>query len=134
MRKAFIVASMVAVLGITLTPRANADDVGSVRPLDKSTVLTFSEPVSLPSVTLPAGSYLFHFVDAAVLGPTVLQVMDKDGKVAYATLFTIPIVRTNSDRTSQISFKETKEGAPLQVGAWFFDDTAGCELIYTETK
>ena len=36
---------------------------GSAQPLDKRTLFTFSAPVTLPGVTLPAGQYLFRLAD-----------------------------------------------------------------------
>ena len=35
----------------------------SAQPLDKRTLFTFSGPVALPGVTLPAGHYLFRLAD-----------------------------------------------------------------------
>jgi hypothetical protein len=130
-KKSFVVASALSLFALTIAPRANAADAVSLRPLDRSTVLTFSGPVSLPTVTLPAGTYLFRFADPAKLGSTVLQVMDKDAKVVYATLHTIPVVRTSADDKSEIVFKENAKDAPPQIGAWYFDDSEGCELIYS---
>lgn len=134
MRKLFIALGIATAIGLTAVTPASAADLLSGRPLDRSTVLTFSGPVALPTVTLPAGSYLFRFVDAATIGPTVLQVMDKDGKISYAMLHTVPIVRTNANDESQITFKETKDNAPVRIGAWFFEGTEGCELTYAEAK
>jgi hypothetical protein len=132
-RKILIVIGITAAIGLTAVPRAWAADTPPGRPLDRSTLLTFSGPVALPTVTLPAGTYLFRFVDAETIGPRVLQVMDKEGKVAYAMLHTIPIVRTNANNETQIVFKESKENEPVRIGAWFFDENDGCELTY-ETK
>jgi hypothetical protein len=35
----------------------------AAQPLDKRTLFTFSGPVTLPGVTLPAGEYLFRLAD-----------------------------------------------------------------------
>jgi hypothetical protein len=35
----------------------------TAQPLDKRTVFTFSGPITLPGVTLPAGQYLFRLAD-----------------------------------------------------------------------
>jgi hypothetical protein len=133
-KKPLIVAGITAALGLAAAPQALAADPFNLKPLDRSTLLTFTAPVALPTVTLPAGTYLFRFVDAANLGPTVLQVMDKDGKVAYAMLHTMPIVRTNAKNESEILFKEAKENAPARIGAWYFDENEGCELTYDDNK
>src|SRR5689334_11965694 len=101
---------MTAAIGFLAAPQATAADPWGFRPIDRSTLLTFSAPVALPTVTLPAGTYLFRFVDAATIGPAVLQVLDKEGKISYAMLHTMPVVRTNEKNESEIVFKETKEG------------------------
>src|SRR6185436_4521039 len=80
-KKLFIVIGIMLAIGLTGVPQAAAADPWGFRPLDRSTLLTFSAPVALPTVTLPAGTYLFRFVDMGTIGPAVLQVMDKDGKV-----------------------------------------------------
>lgn len=134
MKKLLIALGVAAVIGSTATITYGAD-LGSLRPLDRSTLLTFSAPVALPNLTLPAGTYLFRFVNAGIIGPTVLQVLDKDGKVPYAMLSTIPLVRTSDDKTeTEIVFKETKSDAPARIDAWFFDYSDGCGFIYPEEK
>jgi len=58
----------------------------------KQTFLTFSGPVALPGITLPAGTYMFKLADPES-GRRTLQVWDKDGSKLYTTLLTIPIRR-----------------------------------------
>jgi hypothetical protein len=113
---------------MTIAPAAIAQDVSGS--LKKTTHLTFSGPVSLPNVTLPAGTYVFRFVD--VNGTDVLQVLSDDGKTAYAMFNTIPIERAKSDPQNApiVTFKETPAGTPAAIDAWFFDDTSGCEVVY----
>jgi hypothetical protein len=131
--------SAAAFMAAVVAPPASAQF--SLRPVDKSTQLTFSGPVSLPNVTLPAGTYLFKFVDP-INAPGVLWVMSKDGKTAYAMLHTIPIVRTEtkSNHSEIVSFKETPANTAPAVGAWYFNaeetpidsNDVGCELLYSK--
>jgi hypothetical protein len=139
MRKALMILSVTAMLAVVIAPPASAQF--SVRPIDKSTLLTFSGPVSLPNVTLPAGTYLFKFADPNY-APDVLSVMSKDEKTTYAVLNTIPIVRIEpkSGENQQLTFKERPASEPPAIDAWFFDATesipgsedVGCELIYSK--
>ena len=46
-------------------------------PMDSRTEFTFNQPVELPGVTLPPGTYVFRFVDATT-GRKVMQVQAKD--------------------------------------------------------
>lgn len=128
MRKALTILSFAALVGMAIAPPAIAQDVSGS--LNKTTHLTFSGPVSLPNVTLPAGTYMFRFVD--VNGTDVLQVLSDDGNTAYAMFNTIPIERAKSDSENApiVTFKETPAGTPAAIDAWFFDDTAGCEVVY----
>jgi hypothetical protein len=125
-----MILSFATALGVMLSSTASAQDVSTGGPVDKSTHVTFSGPVSLPHVSLPAGTYLFRFVD--VNKSSVLQVLSDDGKTPYAMLNTIPIerARPESDTAPIVTFKETPEDAPPAIDAWFFDETLGCEMIY----
>ena len=49
----------------------------SAQPSDRSTTITFSAPVALPGVTLPAGSYLFKLADSQT-NRNIVQVFDED--------------------------------------------------------
>jgi hypothetical protein len=128
-----------ALLAIVFVPTASAQF--SLRPIDKSTLLTFTSPVALPNVTLPAGSYLFRFADP-VNAPDVLSVTSEDGKTTFATINTIPILRieTKSSNNEIVTFRERPVNAPWAIAAWYFDASEatpgstdqGCELIYTK--
>jgi hypothetical protein len=134
-----MILSTTALLAIAFAPTASAQF--SLRPIDKSTLLTFSGPVSLPNVTLPAGTYLFKFADP-INAPDVLMVMSEDGKTPYAMLHTIPIVRTEtaSNHSQIVTFRETPANTSAAIDAWYFDasekapgwEDVGCELVYTK--
>jgi hypothetical protein len=53
----------------------------------KQTYLTFSGPVQLPGIVLPAGTYQFKLADPES-GRRALQVWDKDGARLFTTLDT----------------------------------------------
>jgi hypothetical protein len=60
----------------------------SAQPLDKRTLFTFSGPVTLPGVTLPAGQYLFLLADPNS-SSKVVQVLNADGTTKpYGLFFT----------------------------------------------
>jgi hypothetical protein len=54
----------------------------TAQPLDKRTVFTFSGPITLPGVTLPAGQYLFRLGDSNS-SSKVVQVLNADGTKPY---------------------------------------------------
>jgi hypothetical protein len=120
-----LVSSIAAVTLVgTLASPARADDC------DKLTYLTFSAPVALPGVALPAGTYRFTHPDCSA-NDRVLQVSSQDGREVYATLQTIPDARTTVSKESEVIFAEMPAGSPPAVKAWFYPgETIGDELIY----
>jgi hypothetical protein len=126
-RKALLILAFATAFGVMFPTAGRAQDL---RPMDKATHVTFSGPVSLPGVSLPAGTYLFRFAD--VSASSVLEVLSEDGKTSYAMINTIPIERTAeaSEKSAIVTFKETPADAPPAIDAWFFDETLGCEVVY----
>jgi len=140
MRKGLMILFAVAFLIVAFVAPVSAQ-TWSTRPIDKSMHLTFSGPVSLPGVTLPAGTYLFRFADP-MYAPGVLAVLSKDGKTVFAMMHTIPIVRTEttSNNSEIVTFRESAVDTPAPLDAWFFDapetpigfEDVGCEVIYSK--
>ena len=83
-----------------LAPGVRADEY------TKQTFLTFSGPVQLPGITLPAGTYQFKLADPDE-GRRTLQVWDKDGTKLYTTLLTIPDERMTPTDKPVVMFAET---------------------------
>src|SRR3954466_12795883 len=86
-------------LGATPAP-AQAPDT------NRTTIVTFSAPVSLPGVTLPAGSYLFKLADSQV-NRNIVQVFDKDRSKIYATILAMPAQRNEPADDTVITFRES---------------------------
>jgi hypothetical protein len=116
-------AVVVGVLAFPAAP-AHADDV------NKLTCLTFSGPIELPSVALPAGSYLFKHPDGAV-DRHIVQAFSSDGKQVLGTFLTIPEERLEATDKTVVTFKETPVGVPEAVKAWFYPyEKSGDEFVY----
>lgn len=95
---------------------------------DKLTYMTFSAPVSLPGVTLPAGTYRFTHPDCSA---RILRVSSQDGLEVYGTFFTIPEERMMPTSDPEVVFAEMPAGSPEVVKAWFYPgETTGDELMY----
>lgn len=110
-------------MGVLATP-ARADEC------DKLTYFTFSAPVALPGVTLPAGTYRFSHPDC---GDTehIVRVSSQDGSEVYATLLAIPDERATASDKPSVIFGERPVGAPEAITAWFYPgETIGDELLY----
>lgn len=97
---------------------------------DQRTYFTFSAPVEVPGVTLPAGTYLFKLADVDV-ERNVVQVLSEDGTKVYATFFSIPEERVTPSDKPVVTFEEGRAGAPEAISAWFYpDDTTGHAFVY----
>ena len=101
---------------------------------DKLTYLTFSAPVALPGVTLPAGTYRFSHRECLTTSG-ILEVSSADGMQVYATLHTIPTDRTATSDRAEVILAEMPAGSPDAVKAWFYPgDATGDELVYPKNE
>ena len=103
-------------------------------PADRTTYVTVSGPVSLPGVTLPAGSYLFRLADSQA-SRNVVQIFDRDRTKIYATLLAIPATRPEPTDEAVITFKETPSDRPPAVRYWYYaGETSGQEFAYPKEQ
>ena len=117
-----------AVLTAAFALAAHADD------FTKLTLLTFSGPVDVPGITLPAGTYRFQLADPSS-GRRVVKVSDKDGTKTYGMFLSIPNQRMTPSNTPVVMFKETAAGAPPAVQVWFYPgETYGYEFAYPHAQ
>lgn len=125
MLKGCLSACAFAVLATTLSGTAHAQG-----PADYRTFFTFSQPVTLPGVTLPAGTYLFRLAD-----PTgsrrVVQILSEDAQRSYAMLLAIPAQRFDPPVEPEIRFMETAADRPAAIKTWWYPgNSIGWEFIY----
>jgi hypothetical protein len=103
-------------------------------PTDRSTYVTVSGPVSLPGVTLPAGTYLFRIADSQSTR-NVVQIFDKDRTQIFATLIAIPAERMEPSDEAVITFKETPSDRPPAVHFWYYaGEKSGQEFAYPKEQ
>jgi hypothetical protein len=111
-----------------LAPAVRADEY------NKQTFLTFSGPVQLPGLTLPAGTYMFKLADPSS-GRSVIQVWDKEGTKLFTTLLTIPDQRMEVSEQPVVMFNERPSGEPQAIRAWFYPgDRTGMEFVYPKNQ
>jgi len=124
------IASTIAVAALTFglgTPaRASMSD--------HHTRFTFSQPIALPGVTLPAGTYVFRLADPTI-DRKVVQVLDATGRRSYALLHSVPTYRADASNESAVSLMETREGMPAAIKTWWpFGENVGFEFVYPEEQ
>jgi hypothetical protein len=101
---------------------------------DKRTYFTFSQPVALPGMTLPAGTYMFRIANPDT-SRKVIQVANKEGTQSFAMLHTIPAQRPDAPKDSEIRFLETAAGAPPAVATyWYMGERTGYEFLYSKEQ
>jgi LPXTG-motif cell wall-anchored protein len=100
------------------------------QPSDYRTFFTFSAPVTLPGVTLPAGTYLFRLADPDS-SRKVINVLSADGRQSLAMLHTIPNQLLRAPQNPEIRFMETGANMPPPIKTWWYPGKAiGYEFIY----
>jgi hypothetical protein len=122
------------VLGAALVVLALAAPAARADEWNKLTYLTFSGPVQIPGVTLPAGTYMFKLADSPS-NRHIVQVFNKDGSKIFATILAIPDNRLNPSDKPVVMFRETPAGTPAAVRAWFYPgNTIGDEFAYPRSQ
>lgn len=119
---------------LTLLSAVTAITLGAgaalAQPADYRTYFTFSAPVTLPGVTLPAGTYLFRLADPDS-SRKVINVLSRDGKQSLAMLHTIPNQLLRAPQNPEIRFMEAVADMPPPIKTWWYPGKAiGYEFIY----
>jgi len=122
------------VLTAVLAPAVNAQDTAEVRRL---TILTFSAPVQLPGMTLPAGKYRFEMADINNAAHTV-RVLNEDGTKVLGTFSTIPTTiptRDLRDTNTLVMWAERPAGQPQAAKEWYYPQRSiGEEFVYPKAQ
>jgi len=119
-----VVSIAAAALFLLRTAPVRADES------DELTYFTFSSPVELPGLALPAGTYIFEHPD--INSVHVVQVLSQDGATVYGTFLTIPVNRTKETFSPSVRFEEQTVGAPPAIKSWFYPGRmTGDEFIYS---
>ncbi len=100
---------------------------------DKKTVMTITEPLQLPTVTLDPGTYVFKLLDSQS-DRHIVQVFNKDESHIITTILAIPNYRLEVSGKTEFAFWETPAGQPRALRAWFYPgDNFGQEFAYPKT-
>jgi len=107
-----------------LAPAAHADE------WTKLTYFTFSAPVEVPGMVLPAGTYKFELADPDA-SRRVVRISEKEGGKIQGIFLSIPDQTLQPSDKPLVMFKEAPAGAPEAVKAWFYPgETMGYEFVY----
>ena len=103
---------------------------GVAQTADYQTYFTFSAPVTLPGITLPAGKYLFRLADQST-SRKVINVLTGDGEKSLAMLTSIPSRLNKAPNDPEVRFMEASGNVPSPIKTWWYPGNAtGYEFIY----
>lgn len=118
-----VLCSAAMLMAVTAEPAAAQN-------FNRHTVVTFSTPVELPGMTLPAGTYTFRLSDSTS-DRNVVHVLDANGEKHLATLMAMPASRSEISDENVITFRETAANQPQPIRYWYFpNDRFGQEFAY----
>jgi hypothetical protein len=101
---------------------------------NKKTALTFSQPVEIPGVVLPAGQYVFKLLDSNA-DRHIVQVFNSEEDKIFATILAIPHYRPEPSSETVILFEERPSDRPMAIHAWFYPgNTIGQEFVYPKER
>lgn len=112
----------VLLCGVAFVPRANANE------WNKKTLFTFSEPVEVSGMILPAGQYVFQLMDSPA-SRLVVEIFNKDQTYCYGMLIAIPDSRVEATDSTVVTLKEQPGTAVEALDEWFYPgDLYGLEF------
>jgi hypothetical protein len=101
---------------------------------ERNTKVTFSAPVSLPGITLPAGTYTFKIADLQSTRH-VVHVANADDTQVLGTFIAIAAERQQPADETVITFRETPAHMPPAVRYWYYPgDSIGQEFAYPKEQ
>ena len=101
---------------------------------DKKTTVTFSLPVELPRIALPAGTYVFKLLDSQS-DRNIVLVFNSDETRLLTTILAIPNYRLTPTGETVLRFEERPINKPEAIRAWFYPgDNFGQEFVYPKAK
>src|SRR5688572_13764102 len=120
----FIIRSALVALALGIAAPTSAQTA------DYQTYFTFSAPVTLPGITLPAGKYLFRLADPST-GRKVINVLTGDGEKSLAMLTSIPNRLNKAPDDPEVRFMEVSGNTPPPIKTWWYPGSStGYEFIY----
>jgi hypothetical protein len=101
---------------------------------NKKTKVTFSGPVQVPNVNLPAGTYIFKLVSSDS-NRHVVQITNEREDRVFATILAIPDYRLSATSRTVMYFTERASGSPQAVKSWFYPgDNFGQRFVYPKVE
>jgi hypothetical protein len=101
-----------ALVCIALLPAARAGQ------WSERTELQFNQPVEVPGVVLPAGTYWF-VLSSDQSNRNIVEILDAEQSKVYATLMTVPTERKHSTGRTEVVLV-TRNQSPDALWKWYY--------------
>jgi len=119
-----IVAFTANAVSAIILPAAKADEY------NRKTVITISNPVEVPGVVLPAGTYVMRLFNSSS-NRHIVQFMNEDQTRQLALTFAASAERIQPTGKTVLTMYEGSKTEPPAVRTWYYPgDTVGQEFLY----
>jgi hypothetical protein len=130
MRTLLLSAAMVTALTWS---SARAVDAQTQNP-DRVVYFTFTQPVTVPGATLPAGKYRFQVLESKS-DRGILRIDNADSSKHFTTVLVVPVYGNNPVQTPELRFLETGANNPPALGSYWMPATGvGWEFVYPKDQ
>ncbi len=124
-RLLFAFLSLIVVFGV---PKLRADE------WDKTTKITFKEPVQVPGQVLSPGTYVFKLLNDSA-ERHVVQIFNEDHTHLITTVMAIPNQRLQPAGKTILTYEERPSDQPMALKAWFYPgDNFGQQFVYPKSE
>jgi hypothetical protein len=101
---------------------------------DKTTKITFNEPVQVPGKVLAPGTYVFKLLDSTA-ERHIVQIFNEDHSALITTVLAIPNYRLEPSGKTILTYQERPVDQPVALAAWFYPgDNFGQEFVYPKSE
>lgn len=117
-----------ALLFAAYLPVAQADE------WDKTTKITFKEPVEVPGKVLLPGTYIFKLLNNTA-DRHIVQIYNEDHSALITTILAVPNYRLEPAGKTILTYDERPADQPMALAAWFYPgDNFGQEFVYPKSE
>lgn len=130
MKPLLLASAIVAALTWTGAGTAQAQTINP----DRVVYFTFTQPVTIPGDTLPAGRYRFQIQQSST-DRGILHIDSPDGSKHFSTILVVPTTRTDPVQSPELRFLESAANVPPALGSYWYPATGmGWEFVYPKDQ
>lgn len=126
LKKFLTAVSVLALVGVLCVPV-------QAGPSNEKTRMTFTAPVEVPGLVLPAGTYMFRLFDSQSVR-NIVEIWNSSGTQLLATVYAVPVYRRTVTANTVVTFETRGPNAPQALDTWFYPGAQyGLQFVYPQT-